>query len=287
MHSPTARVPQHRRVVMAALRLKLRAKPPCLIDASPLVPDALTGKSRAEIDRIQLQGRNQTFALGDLFRVSGANAHELVLDGLDGSLVRVGASMQSGTLTIVGHAGDYAGESLRGGTLTVRGHAGDYLGAGMRAGSIMVSGDAGTFVGSARAGHTKGMTGGTILVRGNAGDRAGDRMRRGLLMIEGNAGRYCASRMLAGTIAVLGQVGTHAGYLMRRGTLILNDAASQPLPTFNLNGQPELLAIRLLVAWLVRRNPAFRPLTQARFTRWLGDLGAEGKGEMLIVSPTL
>jgi formylmethanofuran dehydrogenase subunit C len=267
---------------MSPLKLRLRAKPPCQVDASILVPAALAGKSRDEIARIELQGWNQAFPLGELFKISGEDAQKLTLDGVDGSLVRIGAGMQRGELTVIGHAGDYAGESMRGGTLQIRGTAGDYLGAGMRGGSIAVSGNAGTFVGSARAGYTKGMTGGTIVVHGDAGDRAGDRMRRGLLLIEGNAGDYCASRMLAGTIAVLGPIGTDAGYLMRRGTLILNHAAHETLPTFNLNGQPELLAMRLLLASIARRNPAFRTLARARFNRWLGDLGAEGKGEMFV-----
>ena len=264
------------------MKLRLRTKPPCQIDASALVPDQLAGKSVDEIARIELQGWNQTFAVGELFRASGEDAQRLVLEGLDGSLIRVGTGMQSGELTVVGNAGDYAGESMRGGTLHIRGNAGDYLGAGMRGGNIAVSGNTGAFAASARAGHTKGMAGGTIVVRGAAGDRAGDRMRRGLLLIEGDAGGYCASRMLAGTIAVLGHIGTHPGYLMRRGTLFLNDPLSEPLPTFNLNAQSELLAIRLLLASLARHRPAFRPLARARFTRWLGDLGAEGKGEMFV-----
>ncbi len=267
---------------MSPLKLELRTPPPCQVDASALVPIALAGKSRDEIARMRLLGWNQSFAIGELFKLSGEDSQHLVLEGLDGSLIRIGAQLQSGVLTVIGNAGEYAGEAMRGGALEVRGNAGDYLGAQMRAGSIMVSGDAGAFVVSARAGHTKGMSGGTIIVHGNAGDRAGDRMRRGVLLIEGNAGSYCASRMLAGTIAVLGTTGTHPGYLMRRGTLILRLAPSGPLPTFNLNGELELLAMRLLLASLARQAPAFRALTRARFTRWLGDLGAEGKGELFL-----
>jgi formylmethanofuran dehydrogenase subunit C len=267
---------------MPPLRLRLRTKPPCLIDASPLTPEALGGKTLGEIERITLQGWNETFPVGELFRVSGDDPGNLILENLDGSLIGVARRMTTGTLTALGHAGDYAGESLRGGTLVVRGNAGDYLGAGMRDGNITVSGDAGAFVGSGRAGHTHGMTGGTIVVRGNAGDRAGDRMRRGLLLIEGSVGDYCASRMLAGTIAVARKMGPRPGYLMRRGTLIANDASTAPLPTFNLSAEVELIAMRLLLASIVRRSPAFRPLARARFKRWLGDLGAQGKGELLI-----
>src|SRR5690349_17161358 len=119
-----------------SMRLTQRTRPPCLVDAAPLTPEGLAGKSRAEIERIALQGWNQTFAVGELFRLTGDDAQDLTLADLDGSLLRVGAGMTSGTLTITGHAGDYAGEQLRGGTLTIRGTAGDYLGAGMRSGNI-------------------------------------------------------------------------------------------------------------------------------------------------------
>ena len=110
-------------------------------------------------------------------------------------------------------------------------------------------------------------------------------MRRGLLLVEGSVGSYCAARMLAGTIVALGHVGPQPGYLMRRGTIVLADARFEPLPTFNNNGQHDLLAIRLLLESLAQHGSAFRRLAKQRqFQRWLGDLGAEGKGEVLIAS---
>jgi formylmethanofuran dehydrogenase subunit C len=89
--------------------------------------------------------------------------------------------------------------------------------------------------------------------------------------------------MLAGTILALGRVGSHPGYLMRRGTLLLAEREAELLPTFNDNGTHELLAIRLLLESLAPYGPAFRRFArQRRFARWLGDLGAEGKGEILV-----
>lgn len=270
---------------MKPLTLRLKTKPPCLVDAAGLRPRALAGKTREDILRTALQGWNESFAVGDLFAITGEDAGRVVLEGLDGSLIRVGAGLEDGELTVSGHAGHYAGEGMRGGTLVVRGQAGDYLGAEMRGGMVTVSGDAGAFVGSGRAGAMKGMTGGCIVVRGSAGDRAGDRMRRGLLLVEGSVGSYCAARMLAGTIVALGHVGPQPGYLMRRGTIVLADARFEPLPTFNNNGQHDLLAIRLLLESLAQHGSAFRRLAKQRqFQRWLGDLGAEGKGEILIAS---
>lgn len=264
------------------MRLKLLARPPCLVDVSSLTPDQLGWKSRAQVERLQLPGWNQTFAVGDLFRVSGDDPARMILDELDGGFIGVGAGMRSGQLDVVGNAGDYAGEALQGGMLRIAGNAGDFLGAGMRAGRIEVIGNAGEFAASARRGQVQGMRGGTIVVRGNVGERAGDRMRRGLLLVCGNAGSFCASRMLAGTIAVLGRLGPQPGWLMRRGTVIAGDASVAPLPTFNPNGTPELLAIRMLTEAIARMQPAFRPLVKARLARWVGDLAAEGLGELLI-----
>ena len=51
---------------------------------------------------------------------------------------------------------------------------------------------------------------------------------------------------------------------------------------FNLSAEVELIAMLLLLASIIRRSPAFRPLARARLNRWLGDLGAQGKGELLI-----
>jgi formylmethanofuran dehydrogenase subunit C len=246
-----------------------------------LLPAQLAGKSREDILRLPLAGWNEGFAVADLFVLAGEDASDLVLEGVDGAFLRIGAGLEHGTLTVIGDAGDYAGESMRGGTLKVKGNAGNYLGVGMRGGTLTVSGNAGAFAGSARVGETRGMAGGSLVIRGSAGDRAGDRMRRGLLLIEGDAGSYCASRMLAGTMAVLGRVGPYPGYLMRRGTLLLQDAAAVLSPTFNHNGRHDLLAIRLLLAELAAYGPGFRRFAKrAPFERWLGDLGCEGKGEV-------
>ena len=270
---------------MKPLTFKLKAKPPCLVDASGLRPKALAGQSREALLRMVLPGWNQAFAVGELFSVSGDDAGHVVLEEVTGALIRVGAGLESGELTVSGHAGDYAGEDMRGGSLTVQGQAGDYLGAGMRAGTISVSGNAGDFAGAGRAAAAQGMNGGCIVIGGNAGDRAGDRMRRGLLLVEGSVGSYCAARMIAGTIVALGQPGPHPGYLMRRGTLMLADANLEPLPTFNDNGVHELLAIRLLLESLSQYGAAFGHFAKRqRFRRWLGDLGCSGQGEILVPS---
>lgn len=269
---------------MKPLTLTLKQRPPCSLDASPLTPAAFVGKSLDDIRRMSLIGWNATFSVGDLFALKGDDHQHIVFEDLDGSLFRIGANLTEGRIDAHGDCNDYLGESMRGGTLVAHGKAGTHVGSGMRKGTLEIKGDAGAFAGSGRAGEMQGMSGGMIVVRGKAGDRLGDRMRRGTIIVEGGVGNYCASRMLAGTIIALGPVAAHPGYLMRRGTLVFDDTDAPILPTFNDNGVQDLLAIRLLLLSLSKHSRAVDRIASRVRTmrRWLGDLGADGKGEILI-----
>ena len=97
---------------MKPLTFKLKVRPPCLVDAAALRPQPLAGLGREGVLRIMLPGWNQSFAVGDLFSVSGDDAGRVVLEEVDGSLIRVGAGLESGELTVAGDAGDYAGEAM-------------------------------------------------------------------------------------------------------------------------------------------------------------------------------
>ncbi len=131
----------------------------------------------------------------------------------------------------------------------------------------------------------RGMRGGLVRVLGNAGDRAGDRMRRGAILIGGNAGECCASRMIAGTIAVFGTIGERAGYGMTRGTLLCATAPDRILPTFNECGTFELGFLTLLFKQWATLGAPFAELSgrSPRVQRLMGDLGAGGKGEILVL----
>jgi formylmethanofuran dehydrogenase subunit C len=91
--------------------------------------------------------------------------------------------------------------------------------------------------------------------------------------------------MIAGTIVILGQTGTQTGLAMRRGTLLLTrDPVSRPA-TFNDNGCHDLGFLSLLVRSL-QEEAAVSDLAErgSRVRRWLGDLGCDGKGEILVWS---
>ena len=247
---------------MTALTLALREKPVRDIDLSGLTPDRLAGLALSAIDAIRLPGGQQ---VGNLFDIAAGDAQHLIIRNASERLTHVGAGMRSGTLTVEGNCGAYAGQALRGGKLIVTGNAGD-------------------FAGAATAGDRQGMRGGIIAIQGNAGDRAGERMRRGLILVGGDAGAYCGANMLAGTIFVAGEVGTMPGFALRRGTLLLGRKPQEISATFQDSGVHRLLFLTLLEKQLRREDPSFLRFlpVDRKVRRYCGDLACGGLGEMLV-----
>jgi len=269
---------------MSALTLQLRQPLRQRLDMSQFTPQQLAGRGLKEITHIPLWQGNRQIATGELFSVSGDDPENIVIqsdcDRLDG----IGAGMTGGRIRVEGRAGAYLGRSMRSGNLQVDGDSGIFTGSGMSGGSIHISGNAGDFLGAGIAGERHGMRGGRIVVKGNAGDRVGDQLRRGTILIGGNSGDYCASRMIAGTLVILGQAGFQTGLAMRRGTLLLTREPASLPATFNENGCHDLGFLLLLTRSLEDGGAAFSGLSQrgGRVRRWLGDLGCDGQGEILV-----
>jgi len=270
---------------MSALTFRLKQPTRQRIDMSAFTAQKLAGKKLLEIAGMPLWQGNQQVPTGELFSLSGDDPENILIQSDSDRLDYIGSAMRGGRIRIEGHAGAYLSRSMQGGSLHVEGNSGIFAGSGMSGGRIEIDGNAGDFLGAGIAGERQGMRGGEIHVRGNAGDRAGDQLRRGAILIGGNVGDYCASRMLAGTLVVLGQSGAQTGLGMRRGSLLLTrDPTSMPA-TFNDNGQHDLDFLPLLLGSLQDKE-TFPNLVQrgSRVRRWLGDLGCDGKGEILIWS---
>jgi formylmethanofuran dehydrogenase subunit C len=267
---------------MSALTFSLRSSPASKLDCSPLIPERLTGMSRTQIENLDLVCGGERLRAADVFRLSGEDTRQIVI-AADGNLTGVGSGMSSGSITVDGDGGDYAGTEMRGGRLAIRGDAGAFAGSAMRGGRLEIGGGASAFLGAARPGERHGMRGGLITVAGSAGDRVGDRMRRGLILITGDAGRYCGARMIAGTVMIGGATGDSPGFGLRRGTLLLEREPPSVPATFQDSGVLDYLWITLLEKELAR-DPSLRaylPLNTRR-RRYCGDLASGGAGEILI-----
>ncbi len=266
---------------MTMLTLRLKTKLQQRLDCSPLTPCKLAGKSLTEIAAILLYYGKKKLRVDEIFTLSGENNAHISFEKSSEKLDCIGAFMQSGEISIHGDAGAQLGFKMSNGNITCLGNVGDFAASGMINGLIVIHGNVSNFLGAAIIGERKGMGGGTVIVKGNVGDRLGDQMRRGLILVEGNVGDYCASRMIAGTVGVLGSLGKYTAYGMRRGTLLLS---AQPTlhATIQDCGTHTLPFLNLLLKSLQQFDTLFNQLTSQRVQRFVGDLAANGNGEILV-----
>jgi len=183
---------------------------------------------------------------------------------------------------VEGDSGAYLGASMKGGKIEVKGSSGVLAGASMSGGTIVIDGDAGERAAGIAVGETLGMRGGQLTIKGNAGPLLGEHMRRGFVIVGGNAGDYAGGRMVAGTILFKRGVGRYAGFGLRRGSLIFVEAPKELLPTFCDCGVMEFDYLRLLDRWL--RSTGEHVGLGDRARRFMGDMAALGKGEMLVIA---
>jgi formylmethanofuran dehydrogenase subunit C len=262
------------------LLLTLRARPDQRLDLAPLVPHLLAGKSAAAIERIALHTTGESVTVADAFRLRMGDTRQVRIEGGCDRLDRVGHAMTEGEIVVEGDVGSQAGRLMRGGRLSIVGSAGPWAASGMKGGAIDIAGAAGDRLGGPLAGEMAGMRGGVVVVRGDVGERAGDRLRRGTIVVEGRAGAYAGSRMIAGTLVVAGRVGALPGYLMRRGTIVLGASGDALSPTFVDCGVHDLVALRLLAAFLKASSTRAAAATRRPLRRLAGDMAVLGKGEI-------
>ncbi len=266
---------------MTALTLTLKQALPGRLDLSPLSP-TLARDGLGGLAALQVHMGTRQHALGELFAIKGDDASNVVLAGDLSRVDQIGAGLAAGSLRVEGHAGAYLGLAMTGGRMTVTGNVAEFAAVGMRKGSIEILGNAGDYLGGALPGALQGMAGGQVVVHGDVGARCGDRMRRGAILVAGSIGDYAGSRMLAGTLLALQGCGAHAGYGMRRGTLLVRGTI--PIDaTFADCGRHVLPIVHLLFRSWQPLGGAFAGLAdQVRpVQRFMGDRGADGKGEIL------
>src|ERR1700733_15263388 len=131
------------------LRLTYMSATTIPVEAECITPNALAGKTTAQIADLPVQHGNAPARLGEFFRVEGdAGDQQIVIEGGCSRVKLVGTGMTSGSITIEGNIGMHVGAEMRGGMIDVKGNAADWAGAEMRDGTIRIRGDAGHLVGA-------------------------------------------------------------------------------------------------------------------------------------------
>lgn len=269
------------------LLLKYKSTTTIPVEAECLTPDALAGKTLAEIERLPVQHGNVQAPLAEFFSVEGDAAdRDIAIEGDCSRVKYIGSGMTGGRVTVRGDAGMHLGAEMKGGEIHVHGRAGDWVGAEMRGGRIHVHGDAGHLVGAGYRGSRHGMRGGVILVDGKAGNEVGGTMRRGFIAVGGDAGDFAGVSLIAGSVFIFGQPGIRTGAGMKRGTVALFGGPPQLLPTFRFDCvyRPVFLRLylRQLRAW---GFPLAGDYLHGSCRRYSGDLVSLGKGEILYWQP--
>src|SRR2546423_2576894 len=201
------------------LRLVLHKKASVPLEVEDITPDAVRGKSLAEIEKLEVFEGNVKSKLADFFAVSGDARDEIhEWEGDLSGVHWIGAKMQSGKIIVSGNGGRHICSEMRGGEVHVLRRAGDWVGGEMHGGLIHVRGRAGHLVGAAYRGSAKGMTKGTILIGGDAGNENGHSMRRGLIAVGGHIGDLAGVKNFGGGNFVFGDSGIRHGARVKRGT---------------------------------------------------------------------
>ena len=279
---------------MSRVRLALKQAPSLRVDLRGLTPPAMAGLAAAQIERLLVTHGTQTIALAELFSVACDDTPEadgeLLFEGDLSRFDRIGWQLAGGRIVVAGPAGDYVGACMTAGEVQVQGSDGLLAACEMAGGTLSITGDVGDHAASTLPGSMDGMRGGTLIVRGRAGDRFGDRMRRGTALVFGDVGDFPASRLVAGTIAIGGRAGAHVGYGMRRGSVVFaggaSSLASTVAPTFVPALADAAVAWQLIARELARvagsDDGPFAGLAARRTVRYLGDLSADGRGELIV-----
>jgi formylmethanofuran dehydrogenase subunit C len=266
---------------MKALTFSLLAEPEERLDLSGLTPASLTGLTALQITKLRVgTGRNPA-AVGDIFKITGKDAGNLIFEGSSSRFDKVGVALNGGSIRITGNVGSQAGRKMTAGSLLIHGSVGDHAGSGMVGGRLEIKGNAGDYAGGPLAGEITGMEGGILIIRGKAGHYAGDRLRRGIIAILKGCGDYAGYRMIAGTIVVTGRVGAMPGYLMKRGSLLFDRRPEQFSPTFVDCGEPDIAFSGLFDRFLVAEGILDRSLLGQKPGKYGGDNAVSGKGEIL------
>ncbi|HEY9063940.1 MAG TPA: formylmethanofuran dehydrogenase subunit C [Burkholderiaceae bacterium] len=235
---------------MTRVRLTLKQAPVLRVDLRGVTPAALSGLAPAQIERLTVTHGTQTLALAEWFAVhcddTSDGAAELLLEGDLSRVDRIGWQLAGGRIVVAGPVGDYAGACMSAGEMQVQGRAGMLAACEMTGGMLTIEGDVGDHAASSLPGSMDGMRGGTLIVRGNAGDRFADRMRRGSLVFAG------------------------------------------PPPALSPTFVPAIAAAdviwQLLARDLARHGGPFAWLPARRIVRHLGDLAADGRGELIVAA---
>lgn len=241
--------------------------PPALyLEADNVSPDAIAGKTAAQIADLHVYEGNTTSTLGKYFEVSGdagatAADTKIIVKGDVKKVKYLGFKMSAGELVVESGMDQYAGGWMTGGKMLVKGNVDAFAATAMKGGELTIEGNAGNYLGAAYRGDWRGMSGGRILVKGNAGSDVGMYMLGGEIIINGNVDVHVCTHAEGGKVIVKGNSKGKVGGQMVDGTIYILGSIDTMMPGFKPAGETELEVDGI----------------KAKFAHYIGDTGERHK----------
>ena len=241
--------------------------------------------STKKVEQVLMSSRPDALRIGDIFKVSGKDHQNIVIENSNAKLEGIGTGWRRGTIHVIGNAGSFTAQSLRGGYVHVEGSVGDFSGCGINGGQLVVDADAGNGLGASLPGEKIGMNGGWIVIKGNAGSRLGNRMRRGVIAVYGDVGIGACSSMISGTALLLGGQVNLPGTHMRRGTIICAAEPNLSANSFFEQVCKDSTYWKIFCSYMEGRNDRINHtlLSRPPRKRFVGDLNIYGMGEIIVI----
>jgi formylmethanofuran dehydrogenase subunit C len=246
------------------------------IEAEVVTPDSFAGKTTEQILNLSVARGNKQLKLKDVFEVKGSRVDKatdlrIVIQGDIPTVKRIGEAMTAGEIIVKGSVGMHVGNNMKGGKIVVEGNAGDWVGALMKGGEISIKGNVGNYLGASYRGEWRGTSGGTIAVDGNAGNEIGLWMANGKIVVKGSVGQLAGIHMKGGVIVVRGDAAPLVGGEMTKGKIIVL-GKTEIMPSFKKEGQVPNVKVGEEGAEVIN----------GPFTKFIGDLADDGKGEVYV-----
>ncbi len=241
--------------------------------------------STKQAAQLLMSSRADTLRIGDIFKVSGKDHQNIVIENSNARLEGIGTGWKSGTIKVIGNTGSFTAQSLRGGCVHVEGSVGDFSGCGINGGQLVIDADAGNGLGASLPGKKIGLNEGRIVVKGNAGSRLGNRMRRGVIVVYGDVGVGACSSMISGTVLLFGGQANLPGTHMRRGTIICASEPSLSADSFFEQVCKDSTFWNIFCSYMEGRNESINQFLLSHFPRkrFVGDLKMYGLGEIFVI----
>jgi len=241
--------------------------------------------STKEAEQVLMSSRPDALRIGDIFKVSGNDHQNIVVENSNAKLEGIGTGWKHGTIKVIGNAGSFTAQSLQGGSVHVEGSVGDFSGCGINGGQLVIDADAGNGLGASLPGEKIGMNEGRIVVKGNAGARLGNRMRRGVIAVYGDVGVGACSSMISGTVLLLGGQASLPGTHMRRGTIICASEPNLSADSFFEQVCEDNTYWNIFCSYMESFYERFNQtlLSRSPRKRFVGDLKIYGMGEIFVI----